>query len=1067
AAVLAPPVPENLQASTLGSVTVLSWELPSSFSTAVREGLTYQVILGSSPGAIDIISPLSRPANGFRRVDAPGESKLRSRLVSNLPPGTYYWRVQSIGPNLQASTFSSPQQNFTVTATATGTAKFSDATASGFAPNGSVPPGLEQATLTWGDVDEDGDLDFIASGAESFSPSTVLTTRLFINQEIALSGATFGFQEQTGTGLPGIQLGEYQFGDFDNDNDLDVAVVGISSVGQGIARVYENLPGSSSLFSSTPINLPGNTNFSQASLDWGDFDNDGDQDLVIVGLRSGSPSAVVYRNEFIPSGTATFTALGSALPTSTGVSNGDVAFADFNRDGFEDIILAGNPNPGMGVPGNAPIARIYLNNGDETFTSTFQLKGAVGSSIAVGDLNNDQWLDLVISGFLQSNLTQPATTVYRNLLAGGAGFLEVTLNTPITGVGSGSVSLGDYDDDGTMDLLLTGANSAGNPTTLVYQNQSSPLSGIDFVQDAPSSTVFLDVNSGSQAHWADVDNDRKLDFVLVGLSGGTRQFKLYRNIDGSANLRPEAPQNLATDIFGFEVELSWDPPSNISLATRDGLYYNILLREVGNSVLLRTPEAEENTGSTYGFRRVVGPGNLNQELSLTLDDLTPGMYQWTVQAIDQDWEGSEFAALQTFTFEDPSFIDVSSTDLEQSTLLKLRDASIAFADYDNDGDLDFAAMGQSSGLVDTLALYEYDGSAQAFAGDAANSVFLPSVRNGDLAWGDLNNDNLPDLAIIGENASGNQALVKVNFSGGFSNLPSTEISLNSGQGVRNGAITWGDYNNDGFQDLVLMGESGVTNKPTVEFHLNDRNNGLLPQGPLGVIELTNGDLAFGDFNQDAWLDLVITGEDASGIPRTRLYLNDQQGGFINFAIQGLPGLTSSALAVGDYNADGLLDLAITGSNGTQPLARVFENTGDFSSNTALVNLGAPTTGVLEGAIAFGDYDNDGYQDLVIAGQDGNSSGDLSARLYRYDNGAGQFVLEDVQGTPLADLGEGSDIAWGDYNQDGKLDLLMAGKLGTGSTQNTLSLFRNINANPPSSPGVPGIGTHANNRYEVT
>ena len=1061
---LSPPTPQNLQANSFGSVVELSWELPPGFPANLKPGLSYQVAIGSTSGGIDILSPLSNLNTGQRRTTGLGAESGTRRLIRDLPPGTYFWTVQSVGANFQGSGFFGTPQSFTVTAGGAGSASFTDATTAGFDPNPlDVPDGLENASLTWGDIDQDGDLDFLATGLLASSPTT-LRTYLFENKIIASTGAGFGFAEVT-TSLPAVQLGDVKFADFDQDNDLDLAMVGLSSSG-GIARVYENLGGGN--FASTPITLPGvSTNFSQASLDWGDYDGDGDQDLIITGLRSGSAATVLYRNNFIGNNTKTFTEVSGAFPNQTGFSNGDVIFADFDRDGDLDVVLSGSPNANMGA-GNQPLTRIYLNDGSANFgqapNSIIQLKPATSSSLAVADLNNDQWLDVVVMGYLQSNFTQPVVSVHRNLMGGGGGFTEVPLSPPITGVANGSIDVGDYDDDGWPDLLITG-NGSGGAVSVIYRNLSNPLAGIDFEEDNPSTTTLLPLSTGSQARWADVNNDQKLDLLMVGRNGGTRQFKLYRNTDGNPNVTPNPPGNLSTDVVGFEVQLSWDAPANIAPSLRDGLYYNLYLRRVGSTTLLETPEAEVGAVANNGFRRVVGPGNQAQELTFSIDDLTPGDYEWTVQAIDQDWEGSDFAAMQTFTFEDPSFLDVSASALEPSTLLKMREASLAFADYDNDGNLDFAVMGQTSAGADTVALYKYDATAAAYAGDAANSQFLTPVANGDLAWGDLNQDNRPDLAVMGENTNGAFARVHLNFLGGFSGQPNLVVELNGGQGLRNGALAWGDYDNDGWMDLVVMGEDAGGN-PTVVFHRNNRQDSLIPQGNLGVVNLADGDLAWGDVNQDGWLDLAISGADGAGAAQSRLYLNDQQGGFTPITITALPNLRNSTLAWGDYNADGRLDLALSGRNGSQVIGRVLRNTGDFSGNTGLVDANAPVTGAEGGTVTWGDYDSDGFQDLLVVGQDGITGSELSVHLYRYDNSLGQFVDEAVQAAPLIPLGDQSDVAWGDYNSDGKLDLLMVGKSGIGSTQNTLSLIRNINPNPTNTPGAPTNPIHTIDGYEV-
>ncbi len=943
---------------------------------------------------------------------------------------------------------------------------FTDATNAAFAPNpAGNPTGLEDVSFAWGDVDNDGDLDFYATGSDGGQ----YRRYLFLNQQIAPSGATFGFVAVTASNLPPIRFGDAQFGDMDNDNDVDLAVVSAT----GLAQVYQNLDGNNNLFGATPILLPGSRNYLQASLAWRDYDADGDQDLIISGTRNGSPSLVLYRNNFIGQGTRSFTEVNGAFPNFTGFSSGDVAWADFNRDGFPDLVVGGIPNPNMGI-GNTPVTRVYLNDGNGSFNSTYSLKGAFEGSFAIGDLNNDQWLDLVVGGYLQANATQPHTTVYRSLLATGGGLLEVNLPTPLEALAEGSVALADYNDDGHSDLLITGANDMGAAETWLYSNRTINPADIQFDREVLSSNFLSDVNAGSQGAWGDLDNDQKIDLVLIGGATPNPRFEVFRNINGSSNRTPNAPRNLSTNIRGSEVELSWQPPANVPAGVASGLYYNVYLREQGNATSLRSPLAEVNNSATNGFHRIVGPGNVQQELSITLDDLDPATYEWTVQAIDQDWEGSPFAAMQSFDYEDPNFSDITGSAIETSTLMELRDASVEFADYNRDGYLDLAVLGRNTMGRDTTALYSYDPASSKFVGDQTNSTFLLPVRNGDLAWGDMNNDNYPDLAYMGERAGGREARVHLNTgnatggAGGFGNIPANILDINGGQGLRHGAMAWGDYNNDGWQDLVVTGQRAGTNAPVVNFHLNNRDNTFTEQGNLGVMPVDFSDLAWGDVNNDGWLDLAIAGEDANGIPRTRVYLNDQQGGFTNLPISGLLGLTQASVAWGDFNADGWLDLAIAGRSGGNALTRVYRNTRDFNGNTALVNQGAPTAGVLGGSVAWGDYDNDGFQDLLVVGQDGTNGDELSVHLYRYDGGLGQLVDEAVQATNFPPVGSGSDAAWGHVGGpggDSRLDLAIVGKAGNGG-QNTFSLFQNIHPNAGSAPGRPTNLRQQIDGYEV-
>jgi hypothetical protein len=134
----------------------------------------------------------------------------------------------------------------------------------------------------------------------------------------------------------------------------------------------------------TTISLAGVTDGSAA---WGDYDNDGDLDLLLAGSASGGYIAKVYRNN----GDGTFTDLNAGLP---GVRYAAVAWGDYDRDGNLDFALSGSGS-------SSYITRIYSNNGNGTFTDlNAGLPLLEGGSVAWGDYDNDGDLDLVLTGFI-------------------------------------------------------------------------------------------------------------------------------------------------------------------------------------------------------------------------------------------------------------------------------------------------------------------------------------------------------------------------------------------------------------------------------------------------------------------------------------------------------------------------------------------------------------------------------------------------------------------------------------------------------------------------------------------
>src|SRR5262249_55576228 len=114
-----------------------------------------------------------------------------------------------------------------------------------------------------------------------------------------------------------------------------------------------------------------------------DLDHDGDLDLVLV----GGPALVVYRNNL----DGTFTDVTQAMGFATGASGTtrDAAFADFDGDGRMDVLVVSEKGP----------AALYHNEGGRHFAianSGLALTGA--STVAVGDYNNDGFIDVFVAG---------------------------------------------------------------------------------------------------------------------------------------------------------------------------------------------------------------------------------------------------------------------------------------------------------------------------------------------------------------------------------------------------------------------------------------------------------------------------------------------------------------------------------------------------------------------------------------------------------------------------------------------------------------------------------------------
>lgn len=175
--------------------------------------------------------------------------------------------------------------------------------------SGARLPKLELGDAVWGDYDSDGDLDLLLLGRDD---SFQYQTYLYTNQ----GGA---FQAQRVSGLVGVGYGTADWGDYDwKDGDVDLLLLGDTS-GGAIARIYRNdgADGNGDLrFTDVNAGLPG---VSSSHGAWGDYDNDGDLDLVLSGTAANGYLTRIHRHERSLAGVHTFTLLDTTL---TGVSYG-------------------------------------------------------------------------------------------------------------------------------------------------------------------------------------------------------------------------------------------------------------------------------------------------------------------------------------------------------------------------------------------------------------------------------------------------------------------------------------------------------------------------------------------------------------------------------------------------------------------------------------------------------------------------------------------------------------------------------------------------------------------------
>lgn len=227
-------------------------------------------------------------------------------------------------------------------------------------------------------------------------------------------------------------------------------------------------------------------------------------------------------------------------------------------------------------------------------------------------------------------------------------------------------------------------------------------------------------------------------------------------------------------------------------------------------------------------------------------------------------------------------------------------------------------------------------------------------------------------------------------------------------------LAWGDYDNDGFED-VYIADYGTS---STSFLYHNNGDGSFSKITTGVVASDTGGAVsgvWGDYDNDGDLDLFVSNNLAS---KNQLYTNNGDGTFAkkdNSAVNEYAGYCHNAEWI-DYDNDGFLDLYVTDYMPTR-FNQLYHNNGD---GTFAATTGNPV--VMEATYSIGsgwaDYDNDGDLDLFVPNTQGNNNS------FYTNDGNGDFS-QITTGALVNDGGNSVGCSWGDYDNDGDLDLFVA------------------------------------------
>jgi hypothetical protein len=353
-------------------------------------------------------------------------------------------------------------------------------------------------------------------------------------------------------------------------------------------------------------------------------------------------------------------------------------------------------------------------------------------------------------------------------------------------------------------------------------------------------------------------------------------------------------------------------------------------------------------------------------------------------------------------------------------------AAVTWADYDNDGLLDALISFGSDGQLRAPQLYHNLG------GGSFTRVTLFPATDGDAAcWGDYDNDGFVDLYLPSDSV---KYLYHNNGNGTFTRADANEhISDDIEQTY---CAAWGDYNNDGFIDMIAP-----TFDPSAKSHCFLYNNngdgtfGTITNSPLVTFIGSGIGASWADYDNDGHLDLFVgggRGPDSGIRVMNRLYHNNGDGTFMQMTNAGDistdVGFNGTAIW-GDYDNDGYFDVFLPNAGGFTPYLYHNNRDGTFSRvRDSIVEMDAVPNGGT-GSCAWGDYDNDGFLDLFVSNE--GPSSPVTVNFLYHNNGDGTFTRV-TTGSIVNEYSDTAGCAWVDYDNDGFLDLIAVGEHGQGN-----------------------------------
>lgn len=644
-----------------------------------------------------------------------------------------------------------------------------------------------------------------------------------------------------------------------------------------------------------------------------------------------------------------------------------------------------------------------------------------------------------------------------------------------TGDNPNSVCLSDFNGDGKQDMAFV---STDENTVSVSLNTTTTGASV------PTFSANTDLTSGSlpvSVSIRDFNGDGKPDLTVVNHFSNSVSIFLNTTATGASTPTFSARTDFATGVRPYGVSIgdfNLDGKQDLAVTNSTSNSISIFLNTAatGASVPAFSPKTDFPTGtlpysvcifdyngdgkpdmavanvssSTISiFMNTTAPGASTPAFS-PKTDFSTGNSPYAVTAGDFNGDGKlDLAAANNFSNSVSILMNTTTTGASTPTFSSNIDFatennpfSVSICDINRDGKPDLAVPNSVSNTVSVFLNKTVPGSLTPVFTSAES--FATGISPTSVSEGDLNGDGKQDLAITNGASNSVSILLNTMVLGASATSFSPYMDFSTPNGPNKFAT--GDLNGDGKPDIVTVSyESSIS---TFSIFLNATTPGAItpffnPRTDFNFENNPPRDVSISDLNGDGKQDLAI-----SGINYLSVFLNTTPPGAITPTFSTATNFSTSygnSIINADFNGDGKPDIALTGANDYDAVS-IFINTTIPGASTPTfsprtdLSAEANTSG-----IATGDFNGDGKPDLVIRGYNNLSIYSISIFLNTTAPGALTATF-----SPRHDIYSGGgtlvSLSTGDFNGDGKPDVVCSNQFNR-----FVSVFLNITIPGASEP----------------